>query len=114
METASTAADSCARGARSKRLHARRGARGVARCPAGAPHVSADIRGEIRWAAEPPRMAAASGSKAGESSQLALWSLDLAGEVNARRGTTGSLRQMAAGPGALYLSDQRVLRKLTQ
>lgn len=75
------------------------------------PRVAADTRGEIRWAAEGSTVAAANGSTADVSSEVSLWSLNAAGAVSTRRRAPGGFRQMTAGPGGLYLSDQRVLRK---
>jgi len=83
------------------------------------PRVRAGAKGEIRWVAEGPAVASASGPavasasrpSADVSSQVSLWSVDAGGVVGTRQATAGSLSQMAAGPSAVYLSDQRVLRK---
>jgi hypothetical protein len=75
------------------------------------PRVTAGAKGEVRWVAEGPAVASASGPTADVSSQVSLWSLEAGGAVSTRRATAGSLSQMAAGSGAVYLSDQRVLRK---
>jgi hypothetical protein len=67
--------------------------------------------GELRWAANLWRNTAAAGGRPNGNGELALWSLDAEGSVRVRRGVPGSVRQMVATPGAVYLSDQRRVRK---
>ncbi len=73
-----------------------------------APRVSVNASGEVRWAAELARPLQSTQSW---ENAFELWALDANRTLGGRRSAPVLLRQMAAGEGALYMTDQHMLRK---
>lgn len=74
---------------------------------APAPRVAAGENGELRWGAGVGQAP----DKPGPATANVLWSLGPTGVVSARRSAPGVPLNLTAGDGALYLSDEHVLRK---
>jgi len=77
------------------------------------PRLALGGDGALRWAAEVWRSDNDGDARSRGKALLELWSLDAEGAVSRRRAAAAHFRHMAAGGSAVYLSDERTLRKAT-